>query len=46
MIKKILSLVLILSLSSSADEQAITQWVYNTLERAQANIDRGNLAAA
>ena len=46
MIKKIFSLVLIFSLSISAGEQAITQWVYNTLERAQANLDKGNLQAA
>ena len=46
MIKKILSLVLVFSLSISAAEQAITQWVYNTLERAQANLDKGNLEAA
>ena len=46
MIKKILSLALVFSLSLSAAEQAITQWVYNTLERAQANLDKGNLEAA
>ena len=46
MIKKILSLALVFSLSVSAAEQAITQWVYNTLERAQANLDKGNLEAA
>ena len=45
MIKKILSLALVFSLSLSAAEQAITQWVYNTLERAQANLDKGNLEA-
>ena len=46
MIKKILSLVLVFSLSVSAAEQAITQWVYKFLERAQANLDKGNLEAA
>ena len=46
MIKKILSSFLFFSLSISAADQAITQWVYNTLERAQANLDKGNLEAA
>tara|TARA_B100000963_G_scaffold234377_1_gene204765 strand:- start:1400 stop:2617 length:1218 start_codon:yes stop_codon:yes gene_type:complete len=44
--KTLLSLSLFLSLSVTAADQAITQWVYNTLERAQANIDKGNLEAA
>jgi hypothetical protein len=36
----------LLVLTISAAEQAITQWVYNTLERAQANLDKGNVEAA
>ena len=44
--KKFLFLILIVSFNVSAAEQAITQWVYNTLERAQANLDKGNIEAA
>jgi len=44
--KKFLLLILIVSFNISSAEQAITQWVYNTLERAQANLDKGNLEAA
>ena len=46
MMKRFLPLILIASFSISSAEQAITQWVYNTLERAQANLDKGNLEAA
>ena len=44
--KRFLLLILIVSFSVSASEQAITQYVYNTLERAQANLDKGNIEAA
>ena len=44
--KRFLFLILIVSFNVSAAEQAITQWVYNTLERAQANLDKGNVEAA
>ena len=44
--KRFFILILIASFNVSAAEQAITQWVYNTLERAQANLDKGNLEAA
>ena len=44
--KRFLLLFLIASFNVSAAEQAITQWVYNTLERAQANLDKGNIEAA
>ena len=43
--KRFLFLILIVSFNVSAAEQAITQWVYNTLERAQANLDKGNVEA-
>ena len=46
MMKRFLLLFLIASFNVSAAEQAITQWVYNTLERAQANLDKGNIEAA
>ena len=46
MIKRLLLLFLVSSFHVYSEEQAITQWVYNTLERAQANIDKGNLEAA
>ena len=44
--KKLLFLILVASFNVSSAEQAITQWVYNTLERAQANLDKGNIEAA
>ena len=44
--KRFFILILIASFNVSAADQAITQWVYNTLERAQANLDKGNLEAA
>jgi predicted Zn-dependent protease len=46
MIKSIiLAFTLLFSLSLSSQE-AIQQWVYNTLERAQLNVDNGNFEAA
>ena len=38
--------LLLINTNIVADDQAITQWVYNSLERAQANIDKGNYDAA
>lgn len=38
--------LLLINTNIVADDQAITQWVYNSLERAQANIDKGNYEAA
>ena len=40
MIKRLLLFFLVSSFHVYSEEQAITQWVYNTLERAQANIDK------
>ena len=34
--------LLLINTNIAAEDQAITQWVYNALERAQANIDKGN----
>ena len=46
MIKRsIIFFTLILSVTLHSQE-AIQQWVYNTLERAQLNVDKGNLEAA
>ena len=38
--------LLLINTNIAAEDQAITQWVYNALERAQANIDKGNYDAA
>ena len=38
--------LLLINTNIVANDQAITQWVYNSLERAQANIDKGNYEAA
>ena len=44
--KRFLFLILIVSFNISASDEGIQQWVYNTLERAQANLDKGNIEAA
>ena len=41
----IISFVFIFSVSTESQE-AINQWVFNALERAQLNVDNGNLEAA
>ena len=44
--KKFLVLFLVASFNISAADEGITQWAYNTLQRAQAYIDNGNIEAA
>ena len=46
MIKKILLILIILTAKPLLAQEAIQQWVYNMLERAQANIDKGNIEQA
>ena len=46
MIKKLLFIFVFTFSSLSFSQEAIQQWVYNMLERAQLNIDNGNLEQA
>ncbi|MBT4203210.1 MAG: tetratricopeptide repeat protein, partial [Rhodobiaceae bacterium] len=46
MIKSIILVFTLLFSLSLSSQEAIQQWVYNTLERAQLNVDNGNFEAA
>jgi len=46
MIKSIIFVFTLLFSLSLSSQEAIQQWVYNTLERAQLNVDNGNFEAA
>ena len=46
MIKRLVILFTVILSVNVQSQEAIQQWVYNTLERAQLNVDKGNLEAA
>jgi hypothetical protein len=46
MIKKLFLSAVLFSCISLSSQEAIQQWVYNMLERAQINVDKGNLEQA